>query len=121
MKSLLGLGAVLLAAATVLLFGLSHIAAPANHARAPAPRPVLVETFTSQGCPSCPPANRLLARLAAAGEVLALSRPVTSWAELGWPDTLDRGGHARLTCEHPAPDRHGGGTTHTQGRGAGRA
>src|SRR3546814_17054961 len=94
MKSLLGLGAVLLAAATVLLFGLSHIAATANHARAPATRPVLVEMFTRQGCSSCPPADRLPARLDAAGEVVALSRLVTGWAQRGGADQLARGGNA---------------------------
>src|SRR3546814_18366487 len=89
MKSLLGLGAVLLAAATVLLFGLSHIAATANHARAPAPRPVLVELFTSQGCSSCPPDARLPASLYAQGGVGGLSSPVTRW---------DGGGGAATTA-----------------------
>src|SRR3546814_5847159 len=72
--------------------------------------PVLVGMFTSQGCSSCPPADRLLARLDAAGEVVALSRPVTSWDELGWTDTLARGGNDRLQRDYAARDIHGGGT-----------
>ncbi|PAL19467.1 DUF1223 domain-containing protein [Sphingopyxis sp. GW247-27LB] len=101
MKSLLGLGGVLLAAAALLL-GLSHISATANHAPGTAQRPVLVELFTSQGCSSCPPADRLLGELDAAGAAVALSRPVTSWDELGWKDTLARGGNDRLQRDYAA-------------------
>lgn len=48
----------------------------------------VVELFTSQGCSSCPPADRLVARLAAKGDVIALTFPVTLWDYLGWTDTL---------------------------------
>ena len=50
--------------------------------------PVLVELFTSQGCSSCPPADQLLASLAARPDVLALAFHVTYWDRLGWPDTF---------------------------------
>ncbi|MEW5425052.1 DUF1223 domain-containing protein [Amorphus sp. 3PC139-8] len=50
-------------------------------------RPV-VELFTSQGCSSCPPADRLVGRLAEEGRVIALTYPVTLWDYLGWTDTL---------------------------------
>ena len=51
------------------------------------PRAV-VELFTSQGCSSCPPADRLLAEYAAAPDIVALSYPVRIWDHLGWRDTL---------------------------------
>jgi hypothetical protein len=52
------------------------------------PAPVVVELFTSQGCSSCPPADRLLGELAGRADVLPLSFHVTYWDRLGWPDTF---------------------------------
>ena len=52
------------------------------------PAPVVVELFTSQGCNSCPPADRLLGELAGRDDVLPLSWHVTYWDRLGWPDTF---------------------------------
>jgi hypothetical protein len=51
------------------------------------PRAV-VELFTSQGCSSCPPADKLLGQLAVDASVVALSLPVDYWDYLGWKDTL---------------------------------
>lgn len=48
----------------------------------------VVELFTSQGCSSCPPADKALETLAREGEVVALSYHVDYWNYLGWADTL---------------------------------
>ncbi len=50
-------------------------------------KPVL-ELFTSQGCSSCPPADALLEKYIASGNVIALSLPVDYWDRLGWKDTF---------------------------------
>ena len=49
---------------------------------------VVVELFTSQGCSSCPPADKVLSELAQQAGVLALSLPVDYWDNLGWADTF---------------------------------
>lgn len=48
----------------------------------------VVELFTSQGCRSCPPADRAFEQLVRQGEVVALSYHVDYWNYLGWADTL---------------------------------
>ena len=53
---------------------------------ADASKPVVVELFTSQGCSSCPPADRILGRLADQDNVIALGFHVNYWDRLGWPD-----------------------------------
>ncbi len=50
----------------------------------------VVELFTSQGCSSCPPADRLLSQIAAepasAGRVVPLAYHVDYWDYIGWQD-----------------------------------
>jgi hypothetical protein len=58
------------------------VAAPARAQTA------VLELFTSQGCSSCPPADRLLGEFAQQPGVLVLTWPVTFWDRLGWKDTL---------------------------------
>src|SRR5207253_2481720 len=57
---------------------------------APADRVAVVELFTSQGCSSCPPADRLLSKLAHdaryQGKVISLSFHVDYWNYGGWTD-----------------------------------
>ncbi len=51
-------------------------------------RLAVVELYTSQGCNSCPPADRQLGQLAERDDVLALTFNVDYWDYLGWKDTL---------------------------------
>ncbi len=54
----------------------------------------VIELFTSQGCSSCPPADKLIGEYARDPSVIALSLAVDYWDYLGWKDTLAVSGHS---------------------------
>ena len=54
---------------------------------------VVVELFTSQGCSSCPPADAILAEIAARPDVIALALHVDYWDYLGWTDPFGKAAH----------------------------
>jgi hypothetical protein len=65
------------------------------------PRAV-VELFTSQGCSSCPPADKIIGELAKDPSIIALSMPIDYWDYLGWKDTL---ADARFSARQKAYSR----------------
>jgi hypothetical protein len=50
------------------------------------PSPVVLELYTSQGCVSCPPADRMLATLIDRDDVIPLALHVDYWDYIGWAD-----------------------------------
>jgi hypothetical protein len=71
-----------------LIAGLVFFAVPDG---APSPRgPVVVEMFTSQGCPACPDANVLLGEIAGRHDVIAIAFGVGHMDAFGWADTYAR-------------------------------
>jgi hypothetical protein len=72
---------------SALALGAGALLAPAP-LRAATVNPVLVELFTSQGCSSCPPADKLAAQLSRDPDIFVVSFNVDYWDYLGWRDTL---------------------------------
>jgi len=67
---------------------------PTCHATTGAQRGALVELYTSEGCSSCPPADRWFADLARTADPLKLSLlafHVDYWDSIGWPDRFGSG------------------------------
>lgn len=91
---------------------------------------VVLELFTSEGCSSCPPADRLVSKLvreragdgagpakanaAAAPKFIVLSHHVDYWDRLGWPDRFASADATRRQRAYAAElatsggDEHGG-------------
>ncbi|MCP4203182.1 MAG: DUF1223 domain-containing protein [bacterium] len=87
--------AVRVPATGLLLVGTLLVIAPGSGGALPDPPAlqngaIVVELFTSQGCSSCPSADRYLSELAAREdlEIIPLSFHVDYWNYIGWTDPL---------------------------------
>jgi hypothetical protein len=76
------------AAAAICTASMTPLPASAGEPRA------VIELFTSQGCSSCPAADKVLGELSHDPTLVTLSLPVDYWDYLGWKDTLALHGHS---------------------------
>ena len=80
------MGAIDAALVGVVLLGSASVAVEAEPL-------AVIELFTSQGCSSCPAADKLLSELKNDPNLITLSLPIDYWDYLGWKDTLAMPGH----------------------------
>lgn len=71
-----------------MLLATLFVGAGAAAAETATGRLTVVELFTSQGCSSCPPTDKMVGELARQPGILALTYNVDYWDYLGWKDTL---------------------------------
>ena len=105
-------GVLVLAVFIIAIFGplipatTAGIAAPSPcSARSGAMVPVVVELYTSEGCDSCPPADRWLSSLKGRVDVVPLAFHVDYWDSRDWKD---RFAQARFTRRQNATRRTSG-------------
>ena len=91
---------------------------PPRPARRAAPRPCapVVELYTSEGCNSCPPADRWLSQLKTDPDVVALAFHVDYWDRLGWKDRFASAAFTARQAEQQARERRAL-QLHAAGRG----
>jgi hypothetical protein len=86
-------------------------AGEACHVESGPHRTRLVELYTSEGCSSCPPADRWLGALRPSAELVPLALHVDYWDDLGWRDRYADPRHSRRQRERAA--RSGSATVYT--------
>ena len=97
----------------IVLAAAASAAVPAQSCKAtsPAHQVALVELYTSQGCSSCPPADRWLSQLDARhprDRVVPIAMHVNYWDHIGWKDPYAR---AEFTARQRALAAAGGSRT----------
>jgi hypothetical protein len=83
---MLALLAFSVAAALAVVVPADASAASTCSAQSGATVPTVIELYTSEGCNSCPPADRWLTSLKGRDGVVALALHVDYWDSLGWKD-----------------------------------
>ncbi|HEX6704467.1 MAG TPA: DUF1223 domain-containing protein [Albitalea sp.] len=90
------------AAGAAAMLGAQALAAPACTARSGPTMAPVIELYTSEGCNSCPPADRWLSALKDRADVVGLAFHVDYWDRLGWKDRFARPGFTQRQSEQQA-------------------
>ena len=80
----------------------SALAADICSAKSPRHATPVVELYTSEGCNSCPPADRWLSGLKADPQAIALAFHVDYWDRLGWKDRFASPAYTQRQAEQQA-------------------
>ena len=98
----------------LLVTGLASFPGPTMGAcslSSPAHRVALLELYTSEGCSSCPPADRWLSSLVTSGfgsdKLVPLALHVDYWNDLGWTDRFSKAGFSQRQREAAQRSRSG--------------
>ncbi|MDO9316218.1 MAG: DUF1223 domain-containing protein [Burkholderiaceae bacterium] len=70
--------------------------------RSGASTPTVIELYTSEGCSSCPPADRWLSKWTSQPDVIALAFHVDYWDNLGWKDPFGSPAHTERQYQQQA-------------------
>ena len=90
------------AAAALTALAAQALAAESCTVSSTSAAPPVVELYTSEGCNSCPPADRWLSGLKADPSVVALAFHVDYWDRLGWKDRFGSASYTRRQAEQQA-------------------
>jgi hypothetical protein len=71
-----------------LAYAIVAVCTSAPFSQAGAEPRAVIELFTSQGCSSCPAADKLLGQFVTDPSLIPISLPIDYWDYLGWKDTL---------------------------------
>ena len=88
-----------IAVAAQAIVGTSAWAEPACGVRTGAHTTPVVELYTSEGCSSCPPADRWLSTLKVEPATVSLAFHVDYWDRLGWTDRFASAAYTRRQAE----------------------
>ena len=91
-RPLVGLAGVVIMALASATLAVAADPAACTARSGPSITPV-VELYTSEGCNSCPPADRWLSRIAPDADAVALAFHVDYWDRLGWKDRFASAAH----------------------------
>lgn len=81
------------------MIGMSHAAPATCRASSGASMPTVIELYTSEGCDSCPAADKWLASLKGRPGIVRLAFHVDYWDRLGWKDRFADPAYTRRQYE----------------------